>query len=276
MKKFLLTLAVMTAFTAANAQQLYNYFDPADCDADGWLWFDTQEKLDKYCGYTNDFKIILSGTQYEDADGQFADCELDGTIKGYNKSGEQGGAGSWTGAIIAPKAKTYGTQNGGGIILHLPDLAEFSVAMSCESKLRQMVLMGSKQPGDVERIDFGIVKGFAFPFLTLTSDYQYIWSNLQNLQHSVSGLTLASPAGTPVTAGLFNDMTDAVLIQGIKVLVYTDNGNPFNPGSGVADIEADANAPVEYFNMQGVKVANPENGLYIRRQGSKISKVVVK
>ena len=38
------------------------------------------------------------------------------------------------------------------------------------------------------------------------------------------------------------------------------------------DIE-DVNAPVEYFNLQGVRVANPENGLYIRRQGSKVEKV---
>lgn len=36
------------------------------------------------------------------------------------------------------------------------------------------------------------------------------------------------------------------------------------------------NAPVEYFNLQGVRVANPENGLFIRRQGSKVSKVIIR
>lgn len=46
--------------------------------------------------------------------------------------------------------------------------------------------------------------------------------------------------------------------------------------SGVADIEAaDDNAPVEYFNLQGIRVENPANGLYIRRQGSKVSKVIL-
>ena len=39
---------------------------------------------------------------------------------------------------------------------------------------------------------------------------------------------------------------------------------------------ADENAPVEYFNLQGVRVAEPENGLYIRRQGKNVSKVFVK
>lgn len=37
-----------------------------------------------------------------------------------------------------------------------------------------------------------------------------------------------------------------------------------------------ANAPVEYFNMQGIKIANPDNGLYIRRQGSDVSKIMVR
>lgn len=45
---------------------------------------------------------------------------------------------------------------------------------------------------------------------------------------------------------------------------------------GIADITVDENAPVEFFNLQGVRVANPENGLYIRRQGNKATKVFVK
>lgn len=47
--------------------------------------------------------------------------------------------------------------------------------------------------------------------------------------------------------------------------------------SAITEIEAaDENIPVEYFNLQGIRVANPENGLYIRRQGNKVSKVLVK
>lgn len=40
--------------------------------------------------------------------------------------------------------------------------------------------------------------------------------------------------------------------------------------------DAEMNAPVEYYNLQGVKVANPENGVYIRVQGNKATKVLVK
>ncbi len=47
--------------------------------------------------------------------------------------------------------------------------------------------------------------------------------------------------------------------------------------SAIDNIAADdANAPVEYFNLQGVKVQNPENGLYIKRQGKTVEKVVIR
>ncbi|MDE6207096.1 MAG: hypothetical protein K2M55_04745 [Muribaculaceae bacterium] len=45
--------------------------------------------------------------------------------------------------------------------------------------------------------------------------------------------------------------------------------------SGVEGVAAE-NAPVEYFNLQGVKVQNPEAGLYIRRQGNTATKVLFK
>ncbi len=46
--------------------------------------------------------------------------------------------------------------------------------------------------------------------------------------------------------------------------------------SAITDIAADENAPVEYFNLQGMRVENPANGLFIKRQGSKVSKVIIK
>lgn len=47
--------------------------------------------------------------------------------------------------------------------------------------------------------------------------------------------------------------------------------------SAVSDIIAeDADAPVVYYNLQGVRVANPSNGLYIRVQGKKATKVLVR
>lgn len=43
--------------------------------------------------------------------------------------------------------------------------------------------------------------------------------------------------------------------------------------TGIDAIVADENAPVEYYNLQGIRVAEPSNGIFIRRQGYKTTKV---
>ena len=47
--------------------------------------------------------------------------------------------------------------------------------------------------------------------------------------------------------------------------------------SGIENVEAE-NAPVEYFNLQGVKVDydTAPAGIYIRRQGDKSEKILKK
>lgn len=45
---------------------------------------------------------------------------------------------------------------------------------------------------------------------------------------------------------------------------------------GVESVTVDQNAPVEYYNLQGIRVQNPTGGLYIKRQGSKTSKVLIR
>ena len=51
----------------------------------------------------------------------------------------------------------------------------------------------------------------------------------------------------------------------------TVNGNA---PSAIEIIEA-VDAPVEYYNLQGVKVANPSNGIFIKKQGAKATKVIL-
>lgn len=49
-----------------------------------------------------------------------------------------------------------------------------------------------------------------------------------------------------------------------------------DPNAGVSNVAIDSNAPVEYYNLQGFRVANPEQGrIYIKRQGSVASKVIL-
>lgn len=50
----------------------------------------------------------------------------------------------------------------------------------------------------------------------------------------------------------------------------------FYDAAGIADIEDESQAPVEYYDLRGIRVENPSAGLYIRRQGSQVSKVLIK
>lgn len=45
--------------------------------------------------------------------------------------------------------------------------------------------------------------------------------------------------------------------------------------TGIEDVNIEESAPVEYYNLQGIKVNNPSKGIYIRVQGQKASKVVL-
>jgi hypothetical protein len=58
---------------------------------------------------------------------------------------------------------------------------------------------------------------------------------------------------------------------------FLDDIKVYEAGSSsIESAVADVNAPVEYFNLQGVRVANPTAGIYVKRQGNTATKVLVK
>lgn len=68
--------------------------------------------------------------------------------------------------------------------------------------------------------------------------------------------------------------TEYVTDTDVNKRVYFTIGNQ----SGISDVEVDEDAPVEYFNLQGMPVSadNLTPGVYIRRQGSKVAKILVR
>lgn len=68
--------------------------------------------------------------------------------------------------------------------------------------------------------------------------------------------------------------TEYVTDTDVNKRVYFTIGNQ----SGISDVEVDEEAPVEYFNLQGMPVSadNLTPGVYIRRQGSKVAKILVR
>lgn len=85
------------------------------------------------------------------------------------------------------------------------------------------------------------------------------------------GLTITFPKGSVFfSEKYYNNSTNYVSTVEGKVVL------PDNAGVDGITIDKDNNAPVEYFNLQGIRVDQPANGLYIRRQGSATSKVVIR
>lgn len=107
--------------------------------------------------------------------------------------------------------------------------------------------------------------------------------------------TLETPSGSVTAtvnipeAGLENnacqsssDHTKAWLVEktGTYTLKFDLNSMTLNVSptgsTGAVEILTDANAPAEYYNLQGVRVYDPAGGLYLVRKGGKVSKVMIK
>lgn len=110
-------------------------------------------------------------------------------------------------------------------------------------------------------------------------------------------VTLAALASTIVVTEenitVATDETREVLIKDVRAWqggqfseTVNYNGYPmllafedYVTGAGIFDTtveEVEANGPAVYYNLQGVQVANPENGIYIVRRGNKVTKELVK
>lgn len=282
MKKTLFLLAALAATASVNAQTTYTYFDPADCDAEGWLWFDSQEKIDKYIDWYNPMnlgsqtpKIFLLSSTFENSDGEYAEPYADPTLKGYNAEGEQGGEGSLTGALaLSAGSSSVGsaTADGGGFILFLPDCAQIDINLSQEIDRELAGVYGGM--GWQADIDCNVIRNYMSLGIfsqPIAKQFQYVWNNIQNLENTndVACHKLQQPQGTKVTGVIRNNVSCDMLIHGIRIMTYTN----LHGSGAVGELDASA-APAEYFNMQGVRVAGNEPGLYLVRQGSKVSKLV--
>ena len=103
---------------------------------------------------------------------------------------------------------------------------------------------------------------------------------------SMNGLWTFPQSGLgPVSIGTLHVLADFDSISNNKGILYV-----YSPGNGlsayeitdntdasVINIVADEDAPEEYFNLQGMKVNKPSlSGVFIKRKGSKVYKVICK
>lgn len=93
-------------------------------------------------------------------------------------------------------------------------------------------------------------------------------------QRSLNMRNVKNIENTSVVA-LVLDKTSGTILNAKKVK-YADYADPKE--DGINDISADASAPVEYYNIQGVRMDgdNLPSGLYITRQGNKVQKTIIR
>lgn len=58
-------------------------------------------------------------------------------------------------------------------------------------------------------------------------------------------------------------------------ITLTPNGTADTTPTGVDEVAGDTDAPVEYYNLQGVRVYTPSHGIYIRRTGTIVEKIAI-
>lgn len=141
------------------------------------------------------------------------------------------------------------------------------------------------------KVDFRIYTGWSF---TISTPDKYLLAGVEMSKFD-GNFAITPSAGTFTTDGntatwmapVAVTLADDNAYDG-KSVTFTANGTTriqtikvyAVPTSGQTGIEsmtaADEDAPVEYYNLQGVRVANPTAGLYIVKQGSKVSKTVIR
>ena len=96
-------------------------------------------------------------------------------------------------------------------------------------------------------------------------------NNLYSLAWGVAGNLYAGNASGELVDGYSIPRADNTFAtKAASKYAFTIGEGP----SSIEDVEA-VDAPVEYYNLQGVKVANPSNGIFIKKQGNKATKVIL-
>lgn len=222
MKKIISTLFMGLACSLSTQAQDYNLF--ADVDDDGWLWFDTQDKIDKYVGLCNEEgnkvdpkgKIIqmVPADIMPDYPSTIADPLWDGAGEG----GEIGAAGSRTGAIILAKSASLTATNGGGFVVLMPSCSTYSICLSAETQV-YMRMMGSTDINTVFT-EYTNINAHSL-FNPLCGAGIYTWTGIENLDNGNIG-ALKLKGNTPVYAYFQNNRNQYVYIHGIRVTTPTN------------------------------------------------------
>lgn len=293
MKKFS-TLFLGLACAIGMQAQEYNLF--ADVDADGWLWFDSQEKIDKYVGICdeNNYKVDPNGKTiqlvYADIMAEdYPPSTADAYLVGAGEEGEIGGKGYRTGGLSIPGASAFAGENGGGFVVLMPSCNTYSICMSCEGQARVRIMKSYKV--DTNFNEYTPIK--SYPLIALFNSGLYTWNNIEE-EYIGGDETLKLKGNSPVYAFFRNmNKTTPIYIHGIRVTTPTNStvniketvapkSRIFFEGNRVVLNEA---TDIKVYNANGLlmnaahtdrmDLSNMPKGIYIVKAGDAIRKLAV-
>lgn len=235
MKKGITTLFLGLAFAAGAQAQEYNLFH--DVDADGWLWFDTDEKIDKYVGEClttpTGFAIdpngkpiqLVPAMQYPD----YPETTADAYYTGAGAGGEVGGEGAKTGAIMLEPATGLGAfsnMDGGGIVVSMPSCSTFSLSLSCEGSgyvhMSASTNVNAKFDMDANEGGFTVISARHATWTPLFTPGLGVWEGIEELNNGYEPyFTIKS--NSPIYAYFRSASTSTMYIHGIRVTTPTNS-----------------------------------------------------
>ena len=286
MKK-IFTLAMLAVAAMTASAQEFNLFPAYDCDAEGWLWLNTQEKIDKYVGtideenYTVDPNGKIIQMAFANITPEYPETYADPEVLGVDTEGyfftDEGVKSEEIikGAIVLAPSSAQNTANGGCLILNLPSCATISLYLTSEARMVGRTLMIT--PGYDMGIDdstgenawTGHTKSIyartAAPFSQLHSAGHYKWEGVESLNNGYNeGITFKSDG--PVYFALQNCHKYPVFIHAIRVTT------PKQETTGIATIPAAsaAGTAAHVYNLAGQRVKTAAKGIFIQN-GRKIA-----
>ena len=297
MKKFF-TLMLLAIACSVNMQaQEYNLFDAEDVDADGWLWFDTDEKIEKYVGICNeeDYKVNPNGKLvqliYADIMPDYPASYADSRFVGVGIDGDLEGEGAKTGSLVIAPASANMTINGGGFVVCMPSCSSYSIALSSEAKM--YVRMLATKDVNTSFTNYDVISAkYASVFKPLSSAGMFTWTGIETLDNGKDD-AYKLQTNAPIYAYFQSLSKYEMYIHGIKVMTTT------NP-AGVEEAEAgkdkifyfnntvslNEEAQIEVYNVAGVLVESAfaaqlslndmNKGIYFVKVGNNTRKVTVK
>ena len=280
MKK-IFTLALL-AFTAMGSQaQDYNLFNAADCDAEGWLWLNTQEKIDKYVGLCNedDYTVDPDGKIIQlafanitpDYPETFADPDVYGVdTRGYTMLDDSVHSDECIkGAIVLAPASAQSSTNGGCLILNLPSCSTISLMLSSEASMLGRTLMLSPSNGiDSDNStgenkwtgDTKSIYAKATLFSKLHGAGQWKWEGIETLNNGYNdGVTFQS--NDPVYFALQNCHRFAIYVHAIRV---TTPKQDKQESAAISEVKHFGKLSSAIYNLAGQRITTPARGLYIK------------